>query len=135
MGGYGAFKLALTYPERYGAAVSLSGCLDLSQSWHEEAPLLDQVFGSQTKFQNSSANLLNLLANQAVAQLPLLQFIGTNDSLLADNRTFHTFGRQYLDKLDYREQTGTHNWEFWDMYLPVALQWLQQRYQQLNPAK
>ncbi|MFD1410796.1 alpha/beta hydrolase [Lapidilactobacillus gannanensis] len=135
MGGYGAFKLALTYPERYGAAVSLSGCLDLNQSWQEEGPLLNQIFGSQTKFQNSSANLLNLLANQKVAHLPLLQFIGTNDSLLTDNRTFHTFGRQYLNKLDYREQTGTHNWEFWDTYLPVSLQWLNERYQQLNQTK
>ncbi len=29
MGGYGAFKLALTYPERYAAAASLSGALDV----------------------------------------------------------------------------------------------------------
>ena len=29
MGGYGALKLALTHPERYAAAASLSGALDL----------------------------------------------------------------------------------------------------------
>ena len=29
MGGYGAFKLALTHPERYAAAASLSGALDI----------------------------------------------------------------------------------------------------------
>jgi putative tributyrin esterase len=29
MGGYGAFKLALSYPERYAAAASLSGTLDV----------------------------------------------------------------------------------------------------------
>ena len=30
MGGYGAFKLALTYPERYAAAASLSGAVDIN---------------------------------------------------------------------------------------------------------
>lgn len=30
MGGYGAFKLALTKPEQYAAAASLSGSLDLA---------------------------------------------------------------------------------------------------------
>src|ERR671918_410594 len=30
MGGYGAFKLALTHPERYATAASLSGALDIS---------------------------------------------------------------------------------------------------------
>ena len=29
MGGYGAFRIALTKPEVYSAAVSLSGCLDI----------------------------------------------------------------------------------------------------------
>src|SRR5512134_2529005 len=31
MGGYGAFKLALTYPERFAAAASLSGALDIRE--------------------------------------------------------------------------------------------------------
>jgi putative tributyrin esterase len=31
MGGYGAFKLALTHPDRYAAAASLSGALDVAE--------------------------------------------------------------------------------------------------------
>src|SRR5215216_5844853 len=31
MGGYGAFKLALTHPKRFAAAASLSGAVDLSE--------------------------------------------------------------------------------------------------------
>ena len=31
MGGYGAFKLALTHPERYAAAASLSGAVDIRE--------------------------------------------------------------------------------------------------------
>ena len=30
MGGYRAFKLALSYPERYAAAASLSGAVDIA---------------------------------------------------------------------------------------------------------
>ncbi len=47
MGGYGALKLALTHPERYAAAASLSGALDLrTLLLHARRPaLLDRVFG------------------------------------------------------------------------------------------
>src|SRR5512134_1938552 len=38
MGGYGAFKLALTYPERFAAAASLSGGLDLCETVREDNP-------------------------------------------------------------------------------------------------
>src|SRR5919205_1482154 len=31
MGGYGAFKLALTHPDRFAAAASLSGALDINE--------------------------------------------------------------------------------------------------------
>ena len=33
MGGYGAFKLALNHPERFAAAVSLSGALSLGDEF------------------------------------------------------------------------------------------------------
>ncbi|WP_461218991.1 alpha/beta hydrolase [Lapidilactobacillus salsurivasis] len=132
MGGYGAFKMGLTYPERFGAAASLSGRLDIGATWADRAPYFEATFGSQDQFQASQNNLLNLMANQQVTRLPLLQYIGAEDHLLESNRTFRAFSRQYLEKLDYREQTGNHNWAFWDTYLPSTLTWLNERYQQLN---
>ena len=47
MGGYGAMKLALTHPERYAAAASLSGALDLDElsSRPERVELFERIFG------------------------------------------------------------------------------------------
>src|SRR5919205_996148 len=36
MGGYGAFKMALTHPERFAAAASLSGALDIAEVVREK---------------------------------------------------------------------------------------------------
>src|SRR4051812_22076552 len=51
MGGYGALKLALRQPERFAAAASLSGALDVggfSRSPREEDPMLwRRVFGER----------------------------------------------------------------------------------------
>ncbi|MFD1466355.1 alpha/beta hydrolase [Lapidilactobacillus mulanensis] len=132
MGGYGAFKWALRNPDRIGAAVSFSGRLDIGSSWNERIENFQHIFGSQASFQDSQSNLLNLVADRRVRQLPLFQLIGTDDQLLENNRTFHTFARQSLDKLDYREQTGNHDWNFWDTYLPTALRWLTEQYRLLN---
>ncbi|HOV49331.1 MAG TPA: alpha/beta hydrolase family protein [Anaerolineae bacterium] len=38
MGGYGAFKLALSHPERFAAAASFSGLLDVAASFFPELP-------------------------------------------------------------------------------------------------
>lgn len=132
MGGYGAFKWALRRPDQIGAAVSFSGRLDIDASWADRAENFQHIFGDRENFADSQSNLLNLAADRRVRQLPLFQLIGTSDHLLENNRTFHTFARQYLDKLDYREQTGDHNWHFWDTYLPIGLRWLTEQYHLLH---
>lgn len=132
MGGYGAFKMALRCPEKYGAAASLSGHLDLNDSWSARTNFFNQIFGSQDIFAKSSNNLLNLVTEPEVVRLPLYQLIGTQDLLLDNNRAFHTFSRPYLQQLSYHEQTGKHDWDFWDTYLPVVLHWLEEQYRRLK---
>ena len=43
MGGYGAFKLAMRHPERYAAAASLSGALDMVQWCAHKDPGIRKV--------------------------------------------------------------------------------------------
>ena len=47
MGGYGAMKLALTHPDRFAAAATLSGALDLDElsSRPERVELFERIFG------------------------------------------------------------------------------------------
>src|SRR5512132_2915779 len=68
MGGYGAFKLALTHPERYAAAASLSGEVDIrpvvepNSDHNDEVWLAEMrnVFGDLSKVPGSKHDLITL---------------------------------------------------------------------------
>src|SRR6185369_5620957 len=77
MGGYGAFKLALTHPDRYAAAASLSGAVDIREvvkahgrpedkAWLAE---MRNVFGDLSKVPNSKHDLFTLA--KKVAKAPI----------------------------------------------------------------
>ena len=68
MGGYGAFKMALTHPEHFAAAASLSGALDIravvnprsdrnNKVWLAE---MRTVFGDLSKMPGSKHDLITL---------------------------------------------------------------------------
>ncbi|MGD9947315.1 MAG: alpha/beta hydrolase [Desulfobulbus sp.] len=131
MGGYGAFKLALTHPERYAAAASLSGALDvvrltgteLEAGQHE----LVYVFGDPQSLAGSRNDLFALADSVRASgkTLPqLYQWCGTEDFLYLDNRRF----RKHLETLDitvdYDEGPGGHEWSCWDAQIQKVLYWL-----------
>jgi putative tributyrin esterase len=122
MGGYGALKLALTHPERYAAAASLSGGLDLRLILSDPArsDLADRVFGgSLTDDQDVFA-----LLRQASGVPPLYLGCGTDDPLLPGTQRFHDEAvAAGLDvTLDLRP--GTHEWSLWDPMIAGVIAWL-----------
>ncbi len=131
MGGYGAYKLALTYPERYAAAVSFSGLLDLnrlatfittgSQFSKQE---MERSWGDLNKVPGGPNDLLALLENNVRkgAALPSLHACcGKDDFLLDHNHAFVEAAKRLGVPLDYIENDGAHNWDYWDKMLPWAL--------------
>src|SRR3954462_9658534 len=67
MGGYGAFKLALRHPDRFGAAASLSGVLDLADRVEhldrpEDPRMWQRIFGDPPAVEGTDDDLLHLLA-------------------------------------------------------------------------
>lgn len=64
MGGYGAFKLALTHPGRYRAVASLSGALDVARLAQAEATAgggeLKHIFGDASRLAGSPNDLFHL---------------------------------------------------------------------------
>jgi S-formylglutathione hydrolase FrmB len=135
MGGYGAFKLALTYPERYAAAASLSGALDIvalvasrtqgANASDEWIKFYTQIFGSLETLPNSENDLLHLLKDSQKKQLPkLYACCGTEDFLYADNITFRDLARQLGADLTYFEEAGEHEWGFWDCNIQKVLNWI-----------
>jgi putative tributyrin esterase len=131
MGGYGAFKLALTYPERYAAAASLSGALDvvrLIQSEEEhDARELAHIFGSASALAHGPNDLFYLaarLVEQAGPRPALYQWCGTEDGLYADNVRFHQHTQALGLSVTYGEGPGGHEWSCWDEQIQRVLAWL-----------
>ncbi|MCL6457685.1 MAG: esterase family protein [Gorillibacterium sp.] len=131
MGGYGAFKLALSCPDRYAAAASLSGALDvaaLAKRWEDNgASEFQSIFGTQEKLESESNNLF-MLADKVAARMgpkPLLyQCVGTEDFLYDDNQRFLEHAKQKKLDLVYEEEPGEHEWGYWDRKIQRVLEWL-----------
>lgn len=131
MGGYGAFKLALTYPERYAAASSLSGALDVVRLAQAEQTAgqneLKHIFGEANALADSPNDLF-YLAKQIVEQgrprPSLYQWCGTEDFLYADNVHFREHTESLGLAVTYEEGPGGHEWSYWDAQIQQVLAWL-----------
>ncbi|MGZ0655406.1 alpha/beta hydrolase [Coraliomargarita sp. W4R53] len=132
MGGYGAMRSALLYPERYAAAASLSGALDAAAfAGAKEAERIEwmrQVFGEKFhQLRGTQNDLLAQLqrAKDAAVDLPcLFACCGGDDFILEHSRAFEQQCRQSEIPLKYIENEGDHNWAYWDRMIREVLNWL-----------
>lgn len=126
MGGYGAVKWALREPERFAAAATLSGALDLAYiQEHDMRPhiraLTARVFADRI-VAGGDEDLMHLIRVADPATLPRLVLrCGADDFLVAQNRRFVAACATAGVELDAAFEPGDHTWEFWDRYLPVVL--------------
>jgi len=133
MGGYGAFKWALREPEKFAAAASLSGSLDIARVVEgveepEERKKLEWVFGDLESLKGSKDDPVHLareLANSEGPRPKLFQCCGKDDFLYEPNVTFkRTVDELPLD-LRYSEEEGTgHEWDYWDRMIQQVIEWL-----------
>ena len=123
MGGYGAMRLALAYPDRYISANSHSGALmgpspafgTLSVDEHR------QIIGPV--YEGSEHDLVTLAQRASMSQsMPKLRIdCGVEDFRLEDNRRFHQALRGLNIDHEYQEFPGNHNWDYWDIHVREAL--------------
>lgn len=138
MGGYGAFKLAMTYPHRFAAAASLSGALDVARVIREvdptREPEFENIFGPLDAIAGTHNDVLHLatqLAAKPPAQRPMLyQCCGAEDFLYRINLDFRDHLRRLNLSLTYEDGPGQHEWGYWDKMIQNVLAWLP-----LKPAK
>lgn len=134
MGGYGAMKLGLTHPDRFAAAASLSGAVDIREvvrahgQPEDEAWLagMRNVFGNLGKVAGSRHDLFKLAKETAGGSpLPRLYLCcGTEDFLYEDNLRFRDHVLSLPYDLTYEEGPGGHTWDFWDRMIQNVLAWL-----------
>ncbi|NOV03555.1 alpha/beta hydrolase [Paenibacillus planticolens] len=127
MGGYGAMKLALTHPDRFAAAASLSGALDISHRALNFPDDFKLIYDDVTKIKGSGNDLFYLAeqvaANKGVKP-QLYQCCGTEDFLYEDNIRFRDYCRELGLDLTYEEEPGEHEWGYWDRKIQNVLNWL-----------
>jgi len=135
MGGYGAYKLGITYPDRFAAVASLSGSIDQRSRLTNESVLNNSTmlqmakvtFGSYEEYDHSPNDLAWVLEKHIASGATLPRFYqacGTYDHNYRINVDFY---KQFKDRIDltYEEVPGRgHEWAFWDEYIQKILAWL-----------
>ena len=134
MGGYGAFRMALAHPDRYAAAGSFSGAVDVVQrvrkergetsEWQRE---MEGMFGRGLKVAGTPSDLFTLARRVARSRGPkprLFQYCGTEDFLYQDNVGFRDHAQRLKLDLTYREDGGNHAWQYWDEQILAFLKWV-----------
>jgi putative tributyrin esterase len=120
MGGYGAFKWALRHPERFAAAASLSGALDIA---HRDPPVIHAIFGDRPVA--GTGDDVMWLLDQAGATLPRLYLAcGTEDWMYPDNVRFRDACAAKGVPLTVDFGPGDHEWGYWDAKIQDVLAWL-----------
>ena len=126
--------MALTHPDRYAAAASLSGALDIravvsprsdrnNKAWLTE---MRTIFGDLYKVPGSKHDLMALVkkVSRGAVKPRLYQCCGTEDILHADNLRFLEAARKLPLDLTYEDGPGEHNWDYWDMMIQRVLAWM-----------
>lgn len=136
MGGYGAWYLALSAPERYSKAASMSGALDIAacyqqgQSGTMDSPFpWDAIFEQPQALAGSDRDLFELLSRclKAGNAPKLYQACGTEDFLYKMNLEARKRVEDLGADLVYTEGPGGHNWDFWDKHIQGILDWMLER--------
>jgi S-formylglutathione hydrolase FrmB len=127
MGGYGALRWALRHPERFAAAASLSGALDVTArrgTRPEDPRLFERVFGDE-EVAGGVHDLHALLRRADPAALPALYLCcGTEDGLLGESEAFRDTCAAAGVPLRAEFGPGAHDWAYWDARIQDVLAWL-----------
>ena len=136
MGGYGAMKLALTYPERFGAAASFSGSADLCNvkgRSEESLKNLRRIFGPTDKMPGSQHDLFHLMKRRPEKSPRLYVSCGTADFLYHQHEKFVPALKEYgWDVTHYEKPGAVHEWGFWDEEIKKFIPWAVEK-QPLKP--
>ncbi len=128
MGGYGALKCALTYPDRYAGCGSFSGVTDLATFMAAPAiPLRERELTALIGPEHvvGPENDLFQLARNAQSLPPIYISCGRQDRHFPANEAFVNHLVQLGAKVRFDHRDGDHTWDFWEESLVKCLEYFQ----------
>lgn len=128
MGGFGALKTALTYPQRYAGVGSFSGAVDLDAILERNKTNILRsreavaILGPELTI--GRENDLKALAEKAEPLPKIYMSCGEQDVLYPNNCSLHS----HLESLNiphrFDHRPGDHTWDFWDQSVRDCLAYL-----------
>ena len=135
MGGFGALRTGLAYPDVFGKAAGMSAALIVHGIAHmkegEDNGMANyayyhECFGDLETVEESRANPETLVKELKAAgkKIPdIYMCCGTEDFLIEPNRQFHQFLTEQSVQHEYHESPGVHDGVFWTEYAPKVVDW------------
>lgn len=136
MGGYGAVRNGLKYHKTFGciAALSAAMIIDDIEKRDNHHPLFIErrsfaqaVFGDLDGLKYSDKNpvwLAEKLSREGIELPKVYLACGTQDSLLNVNRKLRDDLTAAGMDVTYEEDSGGHDWDFWNRQIKKVLEWL-----------
>lgn len=121
MGGFGALRLGLKYPDRFASIYGHSSAIFTRADLQQRAPELLATGDEATDPFALAEKALNAPNRPRLSFDCGLQDMAADGLLLPRNRAFH----EHLERLGfphhYAEFLGGHTWEYWDEHVREAL--------------
>ena len=131
MGGFGALKFGLKYPDIFVLAGSFSGAIGAATITEKTVPgaigkTIDAIFGpdgSDVRKGNDPFAIIRSATPEQTKRFPFLYLdCGTEDFLFQNNREFDSLLIEKKVPHEFRELPGAHNWTYWDAQVEEFLQ-------------
>ncbi len=137
MGGFGALRNGLKYAQTFGCIAALSAAVHVFE-YAPDDPRREMLMGEDACF-GDLAEAAKTDKNPRVAFCRMLEEMrrdptltppriymacGTEDSLLEPNRMLRDFFLENGQPVTYVEESGVHDWAFWQRQIAQVLDWL-----------
>jgi enterochelin esterase-like enzyme len=123
MGGFGALRLGLKYPDKFQGISAHSSITHLDQM----ALFVEENMDNYTQTDANEHSVLGAL-DITVNTLPKIRFdCGTEDLLLEHNRTLHKAMESKNIPHIYQEFSGGHEWRYWQKHVVDTLRFFDRK--------
>ncbi|MBC7899255.1 MAG: esterase family protein [Saprospiraceae bacterium] len=131
MGGYGAIKFGMKYPEMFSLAGSFSGALGVAtfgEGIRDAAFMktITTIYGpaeSETRKANDLFGIVRTSTSEKIKSMPFFYIdCGSEDFLFQNNRDFVTLLLEKKVPHEFRQLPGSHNWAFWNSQVKEFLE-------------